>query len=229
MYEGEVSTRDEDYTHITVILDRTGSMHSIRSDVIGGFNAFLEEQRATDDNATLTLVQFDSQDPFEAVCDFKEIADVENLTAETYIPRASTPLLDAMGHGIVHIEEGIAKLHKGKIPTKVVVMIITDGQENASREYNKKQIEKMIKEKQEKDDWQFNFMSSDLDSIRDAGELGLAASSVLAFADSGEGITSAMKSYSEQLIHYRTGRKDKLQYEREDYERQEKAKKDAEE
>jgi hypothetical protein len=79
------------YTHISIILDRTGSMESIRDDTIGGFNTFLEEQKKQPGMATLTLVQFDSQDSYEVIHDFKPVDEILPLTRETYVPRASTP------------------------------------------------------------------------------------------------------------------------------------------
>ena len=107
-----------DYTHISVILDRTGSMESIRDDTIGGFNAFLGEQKAQKGKATLTLVQFDSQDPYEVVHRFKPIKEVPELTRETYVPRATTPLLDALGRGINDLEKSLADMAKKDRPRK---------------------------------------------------------------------------------------------------------------
>ena len=126
-----------DYTHIVVILDRTGSMDSIRDDTIGGFNAFLSQQKAEPSFATLTLVQFDSQDSYEIVHRFKALDKVPDLTRETFVPRASTPLLDAIGRGINDLESSLANLAEDHRPSRVVMVIITDGAENASREFNK--------------------------------------------------------------------------------------------
>src|ERR1043165_4100560 len=96
-----------DYTHLAVILDRTGSMESIRDDTIGGFNAFLNAQKDAPGQATLTLAQFDSQDPYEIVHHFKPLGEVPELTRETFVPRASTPLLDAIGRGINDLEKSL--------------------------------------------------------------------------------------------------------------------------
>ena len=103
--EGQPNQVNPDYTHIAVILDRTGSMESIRDDTIGGFNAFLNEQKQQPSKATLTLVQFDSQDPYEVIHQVKTIKEVPELTKETYVPRATTPLLDAIGRGINDLEK----------------------------------------------------------------------------------------------------------------------------
>ena len=98
------------YAHIHVILDRTGSMQSIRDDVIGGFNNYIEQQKHGPGVATLSLIQFDSQDPYEVVHDFMLLAAVPPLTAKTYVPRANTPLLDALGHGIADLQGRLGKL-----------------------------------------------------------------------------------------------------------------------
>ncbi len=86
---GQANQPKPDYTHMAVILDRTGSMESIRDDTIGGFNAFLNEQKQQPGKATLTLVQFDSQDPYEVIHQVKTIKEVPELTKETYVPRAT--------------------------------------------------------------------------------------------------------------------------------------------
>ncbi len=134
-------------THITVILDRTGSMQAIRDDTIGGYNAFLDTQRQAPGAPTLTLVQFDSQDPYEIVHQFTPLAGVPKLTRETYVPRGGTPLLDAMGRGINDLEQQMASLEDADKPSRVVLVIVTDGQENASREFRRDQIVEMIRRK----------------------------------------------------------------------------------
>ena len=196
----------EDYTHITVILDRTGSMESIRDDTIGGFNAFLHEQKAEPGFATLTLVQFDTQDPYEVVHNFRTLETVPGLTRETYVPRAATPLLDAMGRGINDLESSLARMEEPEKPARVVMVIITDGQENSSREFRKGQIEKMIEEKQEKLGWQFVFLSADLAAISDALASGVRAASTMAFDKGAHGTAAAWASASARIADYRAAR-----------------------
>ena len=98
--------------------------------------------------ATLTLVQFDTQDPYEVIHKFKPIKEVPALTRETFVPRASTPLLDALGRGINDLESCLGQLKEEDRPARVVVVIVTDGQENSSREFRKDQIEKMVKDEE---------------------------------------------------------------------------------
>lgn len=201
-----------DYTHITVILDRTGSMESIRDDIIGGFNAFLEEQQKLPGKATMTLVQFDSQDPYEIICRFALASEVPKLDRNVYVPRASTPLLDAIGRGINDLEASMGQMGDEAQPSKVVLAIVTDGQENASREFNKAQIVKMIEEKTKKNDWQFVFLSSDLNAIRDAEAYGIDMQMSLAYVKDSQGTRNAFSVLSKNSADYRSNKKKKMDF-----------------
>ncbi len=210
----------ETRTHLSVILDRTGSMESIRDDTIGGFNAFLDEQKKQPGEATLTLIQFDTQDPFEVIHDFKPIGDVPGLTRETYVPRATTPLLDAVGRGINDLEARLGKMPAKKRPGKVVVVIVTDGQENASREFRKDQVEKMIKVHEEKDGWQFVFLSADLGAFHDAEGYGVRLSKRILFDKSAMGSARAWHSVSMRVGQYRQGEAAEVEFKQEDRDKQ---------
>jgi len=214
-----------DYTHIAVILDRTGSMESIREDTIGGFNAFVNQQKAEPGTATLTLVQFDSQDPYEVIHKFKALEAVPALTRETFVPRASTPLLDAMGRGINDLEKSLTEMKDEEKPSRVVMVIITDGQENASREFRKDQVAKMIKEKQEHSAWKFVFLSADLAAIGDALASGIHANSTISFSRSAQGTSAAWASASARVADYRADRSKDVSFTEEDRAQQESEKK----
>jgi hypothetical protein len=205
-----------DYTHITIILDRTGSMESIRDDTIGGFNAFLKKQKAEPGIATLTLVQFDSQDPYEVIHRFKPIADVPDLNAETFVPRASTPLYDALGRAINDLDHSIAERIEEGRPSRVMLVVVTDGQENASHEFTRAQVGKMIKEKTEKNDWQFVFLSADLGALKDAESVGIAEEATLLFDKSSAGNVDAWHSLSESTANYRSHRSAKATFQQTD-------------
>ena len=193
-----------DTTQITIILDRTGSMQAIRDDTIGGFNAFLAEQKAHPAPATLTLVRFDSQDPYEVIHDTKPLAEVPELTRETFVPRAMTPLLDALGRGINELEARLARMPTTERPARTVFVIVTDGHENASREFSRDQIRQMIRTRQDADGWQFVFLSADLDAIDEAVSLGMHRRSTLAFDKTPDGTRDAWRASSEVLSAYRT-------------------------
>jgi hypothetical protein len=205
-----------DHTHISVILDRTGSMESIRDDTIGGFNTFLQEQKEEPGTATLTLVQFDSQDPYEVLADFAPVSDVKELTPETYVPRAATPLLDTLGRGINDLDARLGKMSDAERPSKVIMVVVTDGKENASREFNKKQIETMIKDKQDKNNWQFVYLSADLAAIDEARSMGMHGSASLLFHKTGKGMNDAWKSASHRAAEFRRNANHSIRFKDED-------------
>jgi hypothetical protein len=169
------------YCHIHTILDRSGSMHEIRDDVIGGFNTFIEEQKKLPGEVTVTLVQFDDQNPYEVVHDFVRLPDVPALTKDTFVPRGLTPLLDAMGRGINDCGQRLSQMTESDRPEKVIFCIFTDGQENHSREFTKEQITKMIKEQTDLWKWEFLFLSCDLSAIDDAVSYGISKSHTMSF------------------------------------------------
>ena len=118
-------------TDITVVLDRSGSMTTVMHDVTGGFDKFIEEQKKVQGEALLTLVQFDTE--YEFVHKAKNIKDIPKLE---FMPRGMTALLDAMGRAITETGERLRNMKEEDRPGKVICLIITDGQENSSKEYN---------------------------------------------------------------------------------------------
>lgn len=192
-----------DYTHITVILDRSGSMESIKDDTIGGFNDFLREQQEQPHYATMTLVQFDTKNPYEVISDFVPLSEVLKLNKTNYTPRSGTPLLDALGRGIADLDTKIAKMPETERPEQIVFLVITDGLENSSREFQRKDIKDMIKQRQEQQGWQFVFLSADLSAIEEAEGSGFRYDSSMSFDKSGKGVRSAFSSSSKGMKAYR--------------------------
>jgi len=204
-----------DHSHITVILDRTGSMESIREDVIGGFNAFLAQQQAAPEPATLTLVQFDSQEPYEVLHSAETIAAIQPLSRERYVPRASTPLYDAMGRGILDLEAKLAALHEAERPGKVIFVVVTDGQENASREFDRQRVTALIEAKKGLG-WDFVFLSADLAAFLDARGMGVDAGSSMVFGKSQRGTDRVFASLSMKVRERRSGVAGKVVFDDED-------------
>ena len=211
-------------THITVLLDRTGSMEVIRDDTIGGFNTFLKQQKAEPGKATLTLVQFDTQNPYEVIHQMKAIKDVPELTRKSYVPRAATPLLDAMGRGINDLDSTLQKMNRKEQPNRIVMVIITDGQENSSREFRKEQVEKMIRKKTTAG-WQFVFLSADLGAIDEAMATEVHAKSALAFDKDAQGTAAVWASASDKISAYRSGESEDVSFDEEDRDKQKAEKK----
>ena len=204
-------------SHITVILDRTGSMESIRDDVIGGFNSFLATQQASPTPGTFTLVQFDSQDPYEVLQDAVPMASARPLTREQYVPRASTPLYDAIGRGILTLEASLAATPDADRPGQVIFVVVTDGQENASREFDRRRVSTLIEAKKGLG-WEFVFLSADLDAFDDAHRMGIDAASIVMFDKSADSNRKLWAKTAEKVRNRRAGVASSIAYSEEERE-----------
>jgi len=177
-----------DGVHVSFLLDRSGSMGAIRDDVIGGFNQFLREQQAQPGACRMTLVQFDSQGPFEILADARPVAEIVPLDAARYQPRASTPLLDALGQLLEHADRRARGRNED-----VVVVVFTDGQENASREWTRAALFERI-EALKKQGWSFVFLGANQDSYAEAGALGFTRGSTSDWHANAPGVALASMS-----------------------------------
>jgi uncharacterized protein YegL len=182
--------------HFFVLLDRSGSMESMRADVIGGFNNLLAEQQADGDDARMTVVQFDSQDPQEVLVDAARLSRVRPLTEATFVPRGGTPLLDATGRLIAGATAREQKRRRqGKRPEVVTVITITDGEENQSHEHTRPQIAALVQAR-EAAGWSFVFLGAGIDAYAEAGGIGISAASTQAWAPTPAGAKAAFASVS---------------------------------
>jgi hypothetical protein len=170
-------------------------MRSIVDDVIGGFNAFVKEQRhESSDSAGLdmTMVQFDSNDPREVLYSARDIGDVPFLCPRTFRPRGQTPLFDAIGGILSMAEEAERSQNAGQL---IVIVVFTDGMENASKEYYKKCISSCIDTKQ-KEGWTFVFLGANQDSYAEGGGIGLKKGNIQNFAFDAKGSQKAWEAVS---------------------------------
>lgn len=190
------------YTHITFILDRSGSMSSIRQDVIGGFNSFVEDQKKGDGKCTFTLVKFDNE--YEVSYNGTEVALVQPLNSTTYVPRGTTALLDAIGRGITETGAFLAKMSEEDRPLHVIFVIQTDGAENASVEYTHEKIKEMISHQTDKYSWKFVYLGADQDAFAMAHTYGINAGNTMAYANSSNGNTAVYGKLSEKISLCRT-------------------------
>lgn len=190
---------------ITIVLDRSGSMEDIRKDTIGGFNAFVKQQKEGPGECRLTLIQFDTQDPYEIVHDGLKVADVPELTMETFVPRAATPLLDCLGRAIISTGQRFAGLPEDQRPAHVFFVIVTDGQENSSREYTKARISEMVKEQTEKWKWHFVYLGADHDAIAEAGDMGINTANAMNYAKSAKGVAGMYAASGQNVNKVRRG------------------------
>src|SRR6185369_4884147 len=155
-------------TMICLILDRSGSMAGRESDVVGGVNTFIEEQKKLPDPACMAFVRFDT-DAIERFRQMQNISEVSPMNKEEYQPRGGTPLLDAIGQTI----NGLDSDWKKENPDRAIVVIVTDGEENSSREYTKEKIKDMIKAREDSGKWSFIYLGANVDSFANAGSMGI--------------------------------------------------------
>jgi hypothetical protein len=182
--------------HLYVLLDRSGSMASMADDVIGGFNTLLAEQQADGADARMTLVQFDGTDPQEVIADAVPIAEMTALDAATFVPRGNTPLLDATGVLLGRAATRVNQRDAAGLPAEeVVVVSITDGHENASREYTLAAVSQLIAAHTAAG-WTFVFLGAALDVYGEAGGLGYDPRAVQSFVADAVGSTAAFASLS---------------------------------
>lgn len=193
------------YTHLAVILDRSGSMKTLMSDMIGGFNEFIEEQKALPGEATLTLVQFD--DHYDVLHDFIDIQKVPVLTEKVCYSRGWTALLDAVGVTITTVGGKIAAMPEDQRPAKVLISIHTDGAENKSKEYTLAKIREMIEEQRTKYSWEFTFTGLGVDSFaaEQADKMGIDPLLVRQMSHDSMGTAQSSELHSRAAKSYRTG------------------------
>lgn len=154
---------------IVCVLDRSGSMDNIRDDAIGGFNNFIKEQKAQPGKAKVSLILFD--DKYEMVYRSKALGKVEKLDERTFVPRGMTAMNDAIGKTIRDFEAEQNSKPKSK-RNPVIFVILTDGMENASHEFDTTHIKEMITEKQE-EGWEFVFLAANQDAFAKATSYGM--------------------------------------------------------
>ena len=185
-------------TDITIILDRSGSMEYIKKSTIKGFNSFLKEQQNSEGKAKLTLIQFDHE--YQVLYEAIDIKNAKKLNKETFVPRGSTALLDAIGTTIDSTKKRIKLLSKSEKPDNTLVVIITDGEENSSNKFTRENIFKKISKREKKSNWKFIFLGSNQDAIAVGAEFGIRANQSLTFANNNKGTEMAFMSVS-KIIH----------------------------
>jgi uncharacterized protein YegL len=190
-------------TAITVVLDRSGSMQATRKDAMGGFNAFVDEQKKADGEAQLTLVQFDSE--YQIDYSGRDIKKVKHLTYETFLPRGSTSLYDAIGRTINTEGARLSGLPESERPENVIILVVTDGGENSSHEFTGEQVRKMTQHQQEKYNWQFIYLGSNQDAVFTAQTMGIHAANSMTYANNSQGTSAAYATMSNKVSAFRSG------------------------
>ncbi len=182
--------KENNVVEVIFILDRSGSMEGRELDTIGGFNANLAIQKKEEGEVIWSTILFDDQ--YEVIHDRLPIKKVKPISEKEYYVRGCTALLDAIGITINHIANE-HKVNKKDVVNKTIFIISTDGLENASEEYNYKDIHKLISKYSEKEGWEFIFLGANMDAIKEASKIGIRSSRAASFMNDEEGIE---KNYS---------------------------------
>lgn len=182
---------------LVLILDKSGSMYGLEKDTIGGYNSMLKKERALDVDTRVTTVLFNNESTL--LTNRRDIDAVEDMTSKQYTVGGSTALLDALGNTINRISriDGIDNKNH-----KVIVVVITDGLENASHEYSRATIKKMITDKQEQG-WDFLFLGANMDAVTEAGTLGIDSDHAVNYQNNARGVRAnfnAIAAYTQSTM-----------------------------
>lgn len=203
-------------TDIICILDRSTSIRTsgLIGKTIEGFNAFLADQKKESGNAKLTLCLFDG-DPtgsgaygsvpgksYEIVHERLNLEDVPDLNENTFVPRGMTAMYDAIGSTIDRVYNGWKNDENRS--EKVIFLIMTDGQENASKEYNKSSVAKLIEQRKKEDNWVFLFIGANIDTMEVGGGLGVSRGNSLSYSNTDRGVTTAYANMSSSVKMFRS-------------------------
>ena len=189
----------KDLLELVIIIDKSGSMDSLVSDVIGGYNSLIKEQKEAGETKVTTIF---FNDKVKVIHNNVDIKDIKQLDNRTYRPGGSTALLDAIGDAICLIKERHAKLSEDELPSKTLFSIMTDGYENSSREYSYPKIRSMI-ELQKECGWEFIFQAANIDVEREVDRLGIDIDDAIPFAATPTGVRDVMEKCSLKIKNSR--------------------------
>lgn len=194
------------FTDITVVLDRSGSMQSIASDVVGGLKTLIEDQKKIPGDCNFSLVQFDSQgmeSQIEWLMESKSLISVDALP--TFTPRGGTPLYDALGDTITRVGARLRALPEESRPERVVFVIITDGQENSSQKFRRAEIADKIRHQTETYNWDFLYLGANVDAYAEAQSIGIPTRSARNYMADTVGVKGMYAASNSVLSNVRAG------------------------
>lgn len=194
-------------TELVFILDKSGSMHGLEKDTIGGYNSMLEKQKAEEGSAHVTTVLFDTH--VELLHDRLPLGCVKPLTEKEYCVGGTTALLDAVGTTIQRINEIQNAEPEESRAGKVIFVITTDGFENASRKFTYPILKNLIESQQKELGWEFMFLGANMDAVSEAGKLGIQPDRAASFVNDSIGIATNYASVSMAVSAMRAAPKGK--------------------
>ena len=192
-------------TELVFILDKSGSMHGLERDTVGGFNSTLDKQKELEGEVLVSTVLFNNYS--KVIHDRVPLDMIPKMTEKDYYVGGSTALMDALGDAIKHISL-IHKYARGEdVPEHTVFIITTDGMENASRNFDSETVKKMIEEKKEKNGWEFIFLAANIDAVESAARIGIDRTRAVNYNATSEG-TAEMYCMASEAISYKRAFRD---------------------
>lgn len=188
-------------THLTLVLDRSGSIGAIRDDIVAGVNRFLAEQARLPGRVRVTLIRFNTET--ETIWDNIPLAETVPLAPTDLVPQGGTALHDAIGRAIDDTAAQTRDARPSGPPGPVIVAVFTDGQENSSQRFSGEVIARLVQERRERDGWQFLFFGANQDAAREAGRLSIDPASAHGFVASREGTRDAFQALSHSVSKLR--------------------------
>lgn len=189
----------KDYTHIVLLIDRSGSMYSIKEDMEGGIASFLDEQKQQPGECTVTAASFN--DKFDLLFTNKPVSEVEPIKIN---PNGGTALLDSMVRLINTVGSDLAGLDEEERPERVLFVTITDGEENSSHEFSTDDLKTIIKEQEDTYNWNFTYIGANQDMFTNAVRYGGKMSSSLNYEASSSGVKKMFSKLSDATTRYRS-------------------------
>lgn len=182
-------------TELVFILDKSGSMSGLETDSIGGYNSMLAQQRALTHDCLITTVLFDNE--CLLLHDRLKLTKVKDMTHKDYLVGGSTALLDAIGQTIQHMSQV-------KDARNVLFVIITDGQENASRQFTVQTVKRLLEQQKEAKGWEFIFLGANIDAVETASRMGISPDHAADFLSDSEGTQLNYQVIADTITTYRT-------------------------
>ena len=172
-------------TELVFIMDKSGSMHGLEADTIGGFNSMIEKQKKLDGKCLVSCVLFDNTS--EVIFDREDISSIAQMTDDDYVPGGCTALIDALGGAIRHIGSVHKYIREEDVPEHTIFVIITDGMENASHIYTSDKVKKMVKKKEKESGWEFIYLAANIDAVKTGAVMGFREDRAVNYKASAKG------------------------------------------
>lgn len=193
----------ENLSEIVLIVDTSGSMHSLHNDTVGGINSFIEVQKKEPGNAYVSIVLFNTQ--VNTLIESQQLDTVELLKKDSFADFGCTALYDAVGYTIDNVGERLANLKEEERPSKVIIAILTDGFENSSTKYDQKTVAEKIKHQREVYKWDFMFLAANQDAWAGATMLNINPNLSFTYTADSAGVTRSYNAVSAATSSLRAG------------------------